>query len=150
MGYFKTKLCIHFKDYNSLEANGVNKVTKTYYVNNKETVEENVKKSKISILKIIFTLIFAIAFFLIYLGVIPGVFCKIFRLDVNLDPIYHLRTIAFYAHPYVFGAYALSYFDRSIRKSNSLRILFLFYLIYMIGILMVLIMAIITDFGNFH
>lgn len=150
MGYFKTKLCMHFKDYNSLESNGVSKVTKTYYLNNKDSVEESVKKSKISILKIVFTIIFIIALFLIYLCVIPEAFCKIFRLDVNLDPIYHLRTIAFDAHPYVFLAYALSYFDRSIRKSNCLRILFLFYLIYMLGILMAIIMAYIADFGNFH
>ncbi len=150
MGYFKTKLSMQFKDYNSLEANGVSKVTKTYYLNNKESVEENVKKSKLSILKIIFTIIFVIAIFLIYISVIPGVFCKIFFLDVNLDPLYHLRTIAFHAHPYVFLAYALSYFDRSIRKSNFLRILCLFYLIYMIGILMAFIMAYIADFGNFH
>ncbi len=44
MGYLKTKLSMQFKDYNSLEANGVSKVTKTYYLNNKESVEENVKK----------------------------------------------------------------------------------------------------------
>lgn len=150
MGYFKTKLCMYFKDYNSLESNGVSKVTKTYYLNNKESVEENVKKSKISILKIVFTIIFVVALVLIYTCLIVAAFCKIFNIDANLDSVYRLRIIAFDAHPYVFLAYALSYFDRSIRKSNFLRVLFFFYLIYMVVCAMAIIMAYIANFGDFH
>lgn len=47
MGYFKTRCLMLFKDYNSLNENGVAKLKKKEYLDNTISIEEAVKKVKL-------------------------------------------------------------------------------------------------------
>lgn len=150
MSYFSTKFSMYFKDYKSLEENNVSKVNRKKYYADKEVVETGVQNSKFSILKLIFTIVFIAAFFMIYTADIAGWINKLFNANLKIEYFVGARPIAWYASPLVFISYGLSYFDKSIRKSNFLRILALFYLAYIILVIYVFIYASVTGFGDFH
>ncbi len=133
MGFVGFKLKTYFKDYKSLEENGISKVNKKYYLENTNTANEAVKKSKVSILKIICTImVFCYILFYFYFfctGVIFPNFHPNFPSQVN-DLLDDLVILMFYSTPISAIFYFLCYFNKSIRKSNFLRIFFILYFGY--------------------
>lgn len=116
MGYFKTRCLMLFKDYNSLNENGVAKLKKKEYLDNTISIEEAVKKSKTSILNIVFTIVI-VGLYIAYIlaNVLPKSDEPVY---INPYP-YKVFRLSFI----FFVIYFLCYFNVNIRKSNFLRII---------------------------
>ncbi len=129
MGYFKTKLSLYFKDYESLKEKNLLILDKEKYNSDTNNINESITSCKTSVLKVIFTilsipLISVSLYFLYHL-----IFIYIFHLDSNkfhislgvLDNYIYYIYIAFIPVFTIF--YILSLRNLTIRKSKYLLIL---------------------------
>lgn len=134
MGYLGFKLRTYFKDYESLEENGISKVNKHYYLDNIEFVEDAVNKTKVSTLKIICTIVLLIYFlFWFFIFISNCLYDTYISIPTNLQGLFGLLCIfMLYSTFFTPLFYFLCYFDKTIRKSNFLRIIFILYFVFYI------------------
>ncbi len=119
MGYLGLRLKMYFKDYNSLEENGITKLNKKYYNENKEIVDEGVTKSKLSILKLIYTIVLTLLFIgVAYVAIRNNVVEPILKTSFPENKF--LSAVYFFslgASPIAFILFLIGCKDKSIRKS---------------------------------